>query len=335
MARRRLVPALVALLAVAVVSCSNGEQHPGGAKVRLTLVAYSTPKEAYQELIRAFQRTEAGRGVTFTQSYGASGEQSRAVAAGLKADIVAFSLEPDMTRLVQEKLVAPGWTAGAARGMVTNSVAVLVVRKGNPKGIRGWDDLVRPGIDVITPNPFTSGGARWNVMAAYGAQRTAGMTHEQATGWLAAMFKQVSVQDKTARESLQTFANGKGDVLIAYENEAIIAQRKRLELDYVIPDRTILIENPIAVTASTRHPEQARAFVEFVRSAEGQRIFARNGYRPVLASALREAGFPAPRELFTIGDIGGWTDVSKRFFDPETGIMTGIERGLGVATSAG
>ena len=236
----------------------------GGGSGKLTLVAYSTPQEAYAKVIPAFQRTAAGQGVKFEQSYGASGDQSRAVAAGLPADVVAFSLAPDVNKLVDAGLVDGNWAADSYHGFVTDSVVVLVVRKGNPKHIKGWADLIKPGVQVVTPNPFTSGGARWNVMAAYGAQIEQGSTPAQAEGYLKALFKNVVSQDKAARDALQTFASGKGDVLISYENEAITAQKKGVKADYVIPDQTILIENPIAVTKDAS--PKAKAFVDFVHT---------------------------------------------------------------------
>ena len=345
-----------ALLALLVSGCAGGAQSAGsapaasgstpaasgasstaapaaGGPAELTLVAYSTPREAYEELIPAFQKTPAGAGVTFKQSYGSSGEQSRAVESGLGADVVALSLEPDVTRLVTAGKVAEGWNADAYKGMVSDSVVVLAVRTGNPKGIVGWDDLAKEGVEVITPNPFTSGGARWNVMAAYGAQTRQGKTREQAVEYLKALFKNVSVQDKSARESLQTFANGKGDVLIAYENEAIAAQQKGVELEYVVPAQTILIENPIAVTATSKSPAQAKAFVDYLRTPDAQRVFARKGYRPVVKDVLAEFSkeYPAPAALFTIADLGGWPEVQKAFFNTENGIMADVERSIGVA----
>ena len=304
------------------------------ASVTLTLVAYSTPQEAYAKLIPAFQKTAAGNGVSFHQSFGASGSQSRAVAAGLQADVVAFSLAPDITRLVSAGLVAKNWSAGPLKGMVTDSVVVLAVRKGNPKHIRTWDDLIKPGVEVITPNPFTSGGARWNVMAAYGAQLKEGKSQQQAVKYLTALFGHVSVQNDSARQELQTFTGGKGDVMIAYENEAITAQRKGAKIDYVVPDQTILIENPIAVTSDSSHPTQARAFVSFVQSAAGQRLFGQSGYRPVLPSVAKTFNFPQPRGLFTIDSLGGWTKVTKQFFDPQTGIMAAVERSRGVGVGS-
>jgi sulfate transport system substrate-binding protein len=180
--------------------------------------------------------------------------------------VVAFSLEPDMTKLVDAGLVAKDWNADEHKGMITNSVVVFVTRKGNPKNIRTWDDLIKPGVEVIEPNPFTSGGAKWNIMAAYGAQLQAGKTPEQAAGYLLELFRHVPVQDKSAREALQTFIGGKGDVMLAYENEAINAQQKEQPVDYVVPDNTILIENPIAVAAKSKNPAKASAFVEFLRS---------------------------------------------------------------------
>ena len=273
--RKRIVLALAALLAIAGCGSSSG------SKDSISLVAYSTPKEAYADLIPAFQKTPAGKGVKFTQSYGASGDQSRAVDSGLHADLVAFSLEPDVTRLVKDGIVDAGWSANPHKGMVTDSVVVFAVRKGNPKHIRTWQDLAKPGVGVIEANPFTSGGARWNVMAAYGSQIAQGKTDKQAQAYLGALFKNVLVQDKSARDSLQTFAGGKGDVLLAYENEAITAQQKGIKLDYVIPDQTILIENPIAVTKKAGDPAKAKAFLSFLWTRQAQRIFASKGYRPV------------------------------------------------------
>ena len=260
--RNRLVaPLLAALAALAVLlvasgcgGTSSGSSGGDGSGGKLTLVAYSTPEEAYKELIPAFNKTSDGKGVSFSQSYAASGEQSRAVEGGLPADVVEFSLEPDMTRLVDADLVDKAWNQNEYKGMVTNSVVVFMVRKGNPENIKDWDDLVTGDVEVLEPNPFTSGGAKWNIMAAYGAQLEKGKTPEEAEQYLAELFKNVPVLDKSARESLQTFSSGKGDVLLGYENEAILAQQKGEELDYVVPDQTMLIENPVAATteATTR-----------------------------------------------------------------------------------
>jgi sulfate/thiosulfate transport system substrate-binding protein len=310
--------AVVAALVLASAACgSSGDGEAGaGSGVELSLVAYSTPQEAYGKIIKAFQKTPQGKGVTFTESYGSSGDQSRAVEAGLAADVVAFSLEPDMTRLVKSGFVAADWNSGAQKGMVTDSVVAFIVRKGNPKAIKGWDDLVKPGIEVINPNPFTSGGARWNVMAAFGARDMAYVTE---------LFKHIPVQDDSARKSLQTFAGGKGDVLLGYENEAIFAQAKGQAIDYVVPDETILIENPVAVTTKSKHPEQAKAFVEFLFSEAAQKIFAEDGYRPTTGVAT-DRRFPTPSGLFTIADVGGWANVTTRFFDPQNGLMVPIAK---------
>ena len=312
---------------------TEGDDSPAEA-VELSLVAYSTPQKAYEEIIAAFQATPAGEGVTFTQSYGASGDQSRAVASGLPADYVGFSLEPDMTRLVDEGLVAEDWAGDEHKGMVTNSVVVLAVRKGNPKNIQDWDDLTKEGVEVITPNPFTSGGARWNVMAAFGAASDAGKDEQAGIDYLNALFANVAVQDESARKSLQTFTSGKGDVLLAYENEAIFAQQEGADLDYVVPDDTILIENPAAIGAESKHPEQAEAFRQFVLSEEAQKIFLDNGYRPVVEGVAEEGQFPEPSGLFTIEEFGGWADVMKKFFDPEGSIMADVERSIGVSVES-
>src|SRR6266699_5998655 len=217
--RRISLALLMVLLLPAVASGASKD-------TKLTLVAYSTPKDAYGQLISAFQKTQAGSGVTFSQSYGASGEQSRAVAAGLDADVVAFSLEPDLTSLVQKKLVAKSWNRDKYKGMVTRSVVVFIVRDGNPKKLKTWNDLLKPAVQVITPNPFTSGGARWNVMAAYGALRRSGKTDKQAIAYLSKLFHHVPVQPDSARTALQIFAQGKGDVLLTYQNDAIYAEKK-------------------------------------------------------------------------------------------------------------
>ena len=272
----------------------------------------------------------AGEGVTFKESYAASGEQSRAVEAGLDADYVVFSLEPDMTRLVEAEIVPADWNAGEHKGMVTDSVVVFVVRKDNPKGIKTWDDLTRKGVEVVTPNPFTSGGARWNVMAGYGAQLKQGKTEEQARGYLRKLFANVAVQDKSARESLTTFAAGKGDVLLAYENEAIFAQRQGQPFEYVVPDQTILIENPVAVTKDAS--SAAKGFVDFLLTDDAQKVFGEEGYRPVSKAVLGTFDFPTPASLFTIADLGGWKTVQTAFFDRKTGFMADVQRELGQPT---
>jgi sulfate/thiosulfate transport system substrate-binding protein len=330
--RARFGAALLAAVALLAAGCGGSGGSGGGDK--LTLVAYSTPREAYEQLIPAFQKTEAGKGTSFSQSYGSSGDQTRAIQNGLGADVVTLALEPDMTKLVDAGLVANTWNADEHKGMITNSVVVFVVRKGNPKNIRTWDDLVKPGIEVIEPNPFTSGGAKWNIMAAYGAQRGAGRSHEQAVVWLEQLFRNVPVQDKSAREALQTFIGGKGDVMLAYENEAITAQQKEQAVDYVVPDDTILIENPIAVLSKSKHASTAAAFVDYLRSTAAQTVYAQKGYRPVDEQAAATAEFPTPKGLFTIDDLGGWSEVNKRFFDKTTGIVADIERKVGVSVGS-
>ena len=333
MLRKTLSVATVGVLLplVAVACGGTGHASSEGGRGKLTLVAYSTPREAYEEIIRAFQRSKAGDGVSFDQSYGSSGEQSRAVEQGLPADVVAFSLAPDVTRLVEAGLVDENWDDGEYGGMVTDSVVVLVVREGNPKGIRDWGDLVRDDVEVVTPNPFTSGGARWNVMAAYGAQIERGASKEEGVNYLRRLFHNVPVQDKSAREALATFTGGKGDVMLAYENEAIFAQQAGEKIEYVVPDETILIENPVAVVSESQHLATAEAFVGFLRTAEAQRVFGHKGYRPVVEDVLREFDYPKPANLFTIDDVGGWERVMDEFFDRENGILADIESDLGVA----
>jgi sulfate transport system substrate-binding protein len=343
MSRRlsRLAAALTLLLLPAVAAGCGGPAEEGaasggdGSGGKLSLVAYSTPKEAYGELIPAFQKTAAGKGVSFTQSYGASGDQSRAVAAGLPADIVALSLAPDVDKLVEPGIVDGNWTSQLAKtdGFVTNSVVVLAVRKGNPKNIHGWEDIVKPGVEVITPNPFTSGGAKWNLMAAYGSQIAQGKSQQEGLDFLHKVLANTAVQDKSAREALQTFAGGKGDVLISYENEAITAQKADVNLDYVIPDQTILIQNPAAVTKDSKNPEKAKAFLEWLITPEAQKIYASKGYRSVLPQLVDKNTYPDPQKLFKIDEFGGWSKVNDEFFDPEKGSVAAIEKDLGVSTA--
>src|SRR2546423_654579 len=322
--------AISMIAAAGVAACllltSAGAASKGSS---VSLVAYSTPKEAYTQLIDAFQKTKAGKGVGFTQSYGPSGDQAQAVVNGLHADVVAFSLEPDVTTLVKAHLVSPSWNKNRWKGMVTRSVVVFVLRNGNPKHIRDWEDLVKPGVQVVTPNPFTSGGARWNVMAAYGAMIRKGKTHNQAVAYLKKLFQHTVSQDKSAREALQTFLAGRGDVLLSYENEAILAQRKNQPVYYLIPKATIRIENPVAVTTNASDPAAANAFVAFLHTPAAQKIYGQNGYRPVDTKVIKQFNYPVRPWLFTIQRFGGWSKVQKQFFDPKTGIVTKIEAGLG------
>ena len=327
---RLIASALVLVLALVAAACGGSS---GDGDDTVSLIAYSTPKEAYAKLTEEFKKTARRRGHDASSSHSrASGEQSRAVASGLPADIVALSLQPDVDKLVEPKKVAADWNKDQYDGFVTNSVVVLAVRKGNPKNIKRWEDLTKDGVEVIEPNPFTSGGARWNVMAAYGSQTVQGKSDAEAQQFLKDLFDNVTVQDKSARDSLQTFGSGKGDVLLAYENEAIAAQKKGVELEYVIPDQTILIENPIAVTEEGKDKERATKFLEFLRSEAGQKIFVEEGYRPVLESVNDPQKFPQPKQLFEIDEFGGWGPVNEKFFDPDKGVMAEINKEKGVST---
>ncbi len=329
-----LIVGLLALSALVVAGCgsddSSGSDGSGG---KIALVAYSTPQQAYEDaVIPGFQKTTDGEGVEFSTSFGASGDQRRAVEGGLPADVVAFSLQPDMTKTVDAGLVAEDWNSDEYKGMVTDSVVVLSVRPGNPKNIKGWNDLVRDDVDIITPNPATSGGAKWNIMAAYGSQIEQGKSEQEALDFVKQVLANTSVQDDSARDSLQTFAGGKGDVLIGYENEAIQAKDEDIELEYVIPDETILIENPIAAT--TDSSDAAQKFVDYTRTDAAQQLFADRGYRPVVKSVLESNRdkFPEPSALFTIEKFGGWDKVETDFFDEENGSIFEIQRELGNPT---
>ena len=330
---KRTAATVLTLLAATLGLAACGSSSGGSSAKHIALVAYSTPQGAFAKLIPAFQATAAGKGASFSQSFGPSGEQSRAVVNGLHADVVNFSLEPDVERLVKAGLVSSTWNQNATHGFVSDSVAVIIVRKGNPKHITGWSDLVKPGVQVLTPNPFTSGSARWNVMAAYGAQLKEGKTPAQAQAYLSSLFHNVVSQDSSARNALQTFLAGRGDALIDYENEAITDQKKGAAIEYVIPKDTILIQNPVAVVGKGSGSSAATQFVEYLLSPAGQAIWAAQGYRPVVPGVAGASKFPTPAGLFTINSLGGWKAVSKQFFEPETGIVTKIEQSLGVSTA--
>ena len=322
--------ALMALGATLGIAACGGSASGAGT---INLVAYSTPQQAYEDKLEpAFKDTSAGDGVEFSNSFGASGDQSRAVESGQPADVVMFSLEPDMTRLVDAGIVGSDWNQNQYKGIVTNSVVTLMVRPGNPKNIHSFQDLTRDDVEVIDPNPATSGGARWNIMAIYGSEIQAGKSVTEAQDFTKQVIANTSVQDDSARDSLNTFSSGKGDVLVGYENEAIQAKQSGIDLDYVTPDSTILIENPIAVTKDA--PSEAQKFLDFLYTDPAQQDFADAGYRPVVKSVFDKNAdqFPIPSGLFTIGDFGGWSKVSDPFFGDD-GWVVKAEGDLGNPTS--
>jgi sulfate/thiosulfate transport system substrate-binding protein len=328
----RLGIGLLALAAVIGIAACGGDDEASGSGGTIDLVAYSTPQQAFEEgLIPAFQDTDAGSGADVSTSFGASGDQRRAVEAGQPADLVDFSLEPDMNALVEAGKVAQDWNAGPTKGIISSSVVSIATRPGNPEDIQSFDDLLTKDVEIITPNPATSGGAKWNIMAVYGSQIEAGKSEQEALDAVATVISKTSVLDDSARDSLQTFASGKGDVLIGYENEAIQAQDEGIDLEYVLPDSTIKIENPAAVTTEAQDPEAAQAFLDFILTDEGQQIFADYGYRPVTESVLQQNAdkFPEVPGLFTIADFGGWSKVDDEFFDDESGKVTQILRDQG------
>jgi sulfate/thiosulfate transport system substrate-binding protein len=316
---RRTFAPLALLVAAAAAGCGGASDTKGDARAAagggsaretLSLVAYSTPQVVYDDLIPAFTRTSAGTGIGFKTSFGASGDQSRAVESGQKADVVSFSIEPDMTRLQKAGLVD-------RFEKVSTSQVSFIVRKGNPKGIRTWDDLLKPGVEVLTPNPFTSGAAKWNLLGAYahgGLEFVERLIREH-----------VEVQDKSGREALQNFTSGTGDVLLSYTYEAITAQKKGEEVDVVVPADTLQIDILIAKTKAAGNG--AEAFIDYVTGPEGQRFFAAWGYDP--PSGARN---PAP-ELKTIEDLGGWKKLNEELFDPESGKIAKIEEAAGVSTA--
>src|SRR5713226_8194978 len=323
---RRSALLLVTLLALVAAAT-------GAAGTNLSLVGYSIPTAVFPKLFTAYQATPAGKDVSFSSSFAASEVQSKAVTAGLPADVVNFSIETDMNRLVDAKLVDKNWAGNAHHGIVSKSVVVFVLRNGNPKHLRTWDDLVKPGVQVVTPNPFTSGGARWNILAAYGSQLREGKKPGGATDYLAKLFQHVVSQDTSGRNALNTFLSGKGDVLLTYENEAKLAQQQGKPVYYLIPKATIRIENPLAILNKSQGNAAVQAFYKFLYSTQGQNLWAQNGYRPVDQSVYQKykSQFPLRPQLFTVKYLGGWDKVIPQFFDPQNGIMARIERSLGVS----
>jgi sulfate transport system substrate-binding protein len=333
-----LPAALMALLAALIVtgcgssSSSSGSSGSGGAK--LDVVGYSTPESVYAEVLEpAFAQTSRGKGVSFSNSFGASGDQSRAVAAGQPASVVHFSQAGDRERLVEEgELVSKGWESQPYHGIATDSVVVIMVRKGNPDGIESFKDLETKDVKVLTPNPFSSGSARWNVMAVYGSAIEEGDSPEQALEAVKTVLEKTVAQPGSGRDAFSAFSQGEGDVLLTYENEAIKAEEEGEEVEYVIPPSTIQIETPIAVTTEAPEPT-AEDFLKFLWSNAGQELWAENGYRPVNPKLIDATRFPTPKDLFQIGKFGGWGKVNEEFFDEETGSVAKIEGELGVSTS--
>lgn len=337
----RFLPALLATVASAIVvaGCGGSSDSSDGSSVgsdsskgSISLVAYSTPEVVYDEIIPDFNKTGPGEGIGFKSSYGASGDQSRAVEAGQPADFVSFSTEPDMTRLVDAGLVDAKWSDTPTKGQVTNSVVAFVVRKGNPKNIQSWDDLIKPGVEVLTPNPFTSGAAKWNLLAAYGAN--GGIEDpKQGLDYLKTLLNDnVVAQDKSGRDALQNFTSGTGDVLLSYEYEATTAQKKGEDVDYVLPDDTIKIDIDYATTKDAAQP--AKDFYDYVTSKPAQERFADWGYRPVNEEVLKanQDKFPTPSGLFTIEDFGGWDKANPLFDIEEGGSIAKLEESTGIPT---
>jgi sulfate/thiosulfate transport system substrate-binding protein len=303
------------------------------ADTNLSVVAYSIPTAVFPKLISAYQSTPQGKGLGFQTSFAASEVQSKAVAAGLPADVVNFSISTDMDRLVQAGLVSKGWDANAHHGIVSTSVVVFVLRDGNPKHLRTWGDLVKPGVQVVFPNPFSSGGARWDVMAAYGSQLREGKTPKQAQAYLKQLFQHNVSQDTSGRNALNTFLSGKGDVLLDYESDAKLAQSTGKPVFVLIPKATIEIETPLAAV-NGKNFAAATKFVNWLYTPAAQTIWAQSGFRSVLPSVEKRfaAQFPPRPQLFKIGYVGGWDKVNTQFFDPTNGIVAKIEQSLGVST---
>jgi sulfate transport system substrate-binding protein len=338
-----LPAALITLLfAIVVAGCGGSDSTATGSDTgsssssggKLDVVGYSTPESVYAETLEpAFEKTSQGKGVSFSNSFGASGDQSRAVVAGQPASIVHFSQAGDMERLVEEgELVAKDWEANKYKGIATDSVVVILTRSGNPEGIKSFKDIEDKDVDVVTPNPFSSGSARWNIMAVYGAALEEGDSPDQALEAVKSVLEKTVAQPGSGRDAFSAFSQGEGDVLLTYENEAIKAEKEGEDVEYVIPPSTLQIETPIAVTKDAPEPA-AEDFLNWLWSDEGQELWAENGYRPVNPKLVDPKQFPAPEQLFQISKFGGWGKVNDEFFDEESGSVAKIETELGVSTS--
>ena len=340
--RAALAAALAALSGLALSACAPGSGATSDADAADTIhiVGFAVPEAANKNIATEFAKTDAGEGVKFQTSYGPSGDQSRAVAAGLKADYVHFSVPTDVTRLVDEGLVADDWDAGENKGVVSTSVVVFGVREGNPKNIRTWADLVKPGVEIVTPNPASSGAARWNALAAYGQVISDGGTEKEATEYVNAFFENVVSLPGSGRDATTAFLGGTGDVLMAYENEAILAAQNDEAFEYILPDTTLKIENAGAILEDASEPSQA--WLDFVLSDEGQKQFALTGFRPIrddvdyggtVEGATDPSDpFPAVKTLLTVDDdFGGWDEVSTKFFDEENGLIFQAILGAGLS----
>ena len=321
--------ALAAVLVSLVLAAGASAASRGTS---LFLVGYSTPKTVLGKITQAWQKTPDGDGVSFSQSFGASTDQARAVANGLKADIVFLSTGDDVNLLVDAGLVDPRWNRQSYDGIAADTVVVFAVRNGNPKHIKGWDDLIKPGVQVVTPNPFSSGSAKWNVLAAYGAQRRLGKTDKQAGDYVQRLFSHVVSQDTSGRNATNTFLSGKGDVLLTYESEALNSRLNGQDIQYVIPRQSMLIELPIAVLKSSSSKDKANQFIRFVKGDIAQDLFAQYGFRPVDPHVAKRYAdkFPTRPGIFKVDDkiIGGWRNADKVWFDPNKGRMATIERAV-------
>jgi len=332
--RSRFIAPIVAVSAAAVMltACgggssdsSDGSKAPA-AKTTLSLVGYSVPQPGFAKVIPGFQATAAGNGIGFTQSYGASGDQSRKVVQGLGADVVALSVEPDVTRLVKANKVDASWNSGQYKGIGFGSVVSLVVRKGNPKNIHTWDDLLKPGVEVVTPDPRSSGSAKWNLLAPYAAASNGGANKQAGVDFVSKLVTEhIKSRPASGNDASSLFLQGTGDVLISYENEAINLQRQGKDIEFIDPATTFKIENPVAVVKGS-HTAEATAFVNYITSPAGQRLWAQAGFRPVDPQVASEtaSSFPALGKVWTISDLGGWTTVDKDLFDKNDGLLTQV-----------
>lgn len=319
---------------------ASGSSEATGKPIELTLVSYAVTQAAYEQIIPKFTaqwKSEHNQDVTFNQSYGGSGSQARAVIDGLDADVVALALAGDVKKIEKAGLINQRWEKKAPNNaIVTHSVDAIVTRPGNPKGIKTWEDLTKGDVKIITANPKTSGGARWNFLALWGSVTQTGGDEAKALDFTTKIFKNVPVMPKDSRETSDVFfKQGQGDVLINYENEVLLAKSKGQDVTFVIPtDVNVSIDSPVAVVDKNvdKHGtrEIAEAFVKFLYTPEAQKEFGDAGFRPVdekVAQTFAEK-YPKVSKLFTVQDFGGWSQVQSKFFD-DGGVFDQIQAKVG------
>jgi sulfate transport system substrate-binding protein len=330
-ARRWRLLSITALVAL-ITACSGGTSGAGSedvpeGTVSLSVLAFTSAAPGWNASIPAFGATEDGEGISVQTTYGPSARLAQSVLDGDPADIVYLADQPNIDRLVREEKLSGDWNSGPHHGQPFGSISTLVVREGNPLNIQTWNDLLRPGVEVMAANPVLSGSGKWGLMAGYAAASNGGQDRAAGIDYLNKLIlEHVVVGPTTVPEAIDLFLAGTGDVLIAPENSAIDAERHSSAVESIVPPQTLKIDNQAAVLRTSEHPEEAGRLVDYLYTPEAQRLWAEAGFRPVLPEIATEFAedFPTPEKLWTIDEIGGWAVLDPLFYDSENGIITRI-----------